>query len=163
LRAALLAGLPPRRGNGGEMDQSNAGSGPGQPGYGAWLAFWGELVVLALLAVIGAFFAGADNAPGDYACGLILILSATAMAFLRLKNRFDGGETNWAQFLLVDDAGNLVVAIAVFTLVGLAGLFLAAAFSHGGMHNAGLALFVASGIAVFLTLKRVFDNFDRTR
>ena len=31
----------------------------------------------------------------------------------------------------------------------------------GGMHNAGVALFVASGIAVFLSLKHVFDNLDR--
>jgi hypothetical protein len=31
------------------------------------------------------------------------------------------------------------------------------------MHNAGIALFVVSGAAVFLNLKHVFDNDERRR
>jgi hypothetical protein len=148
---------------------ANAGASPmtkdsdAELGYGAWFLFWSELIVLGALAVLGALFASADGAPGDYACGLILALSAIALAFLRLKARFDGAIGDWPGFLLVDDIANLVAAIVVFVVVALAGLFLAAGFEHGGMHNAGVALFVASGLAVFLHMKRVFDNLDRQR
>jgi hypothetical protein len=132
-----------------------------EPGYGAWLAFWGELIILALLAVLGAFFASAERSSGDYTCGLMLSLTAIALAFMRLKNRFDGGDPGWAGFLLVDDPGNLVAVVVVFAILALAGLFVAAGVDHGGLHNAGVALFVVSGIAIFLSLKRVFDNLDR--
>ena len=128
----------------------------------AWIGFWAELAVLGLFAVLGAFFASGDGAPGDYACGLILSLAAIALAFMRLKSRFDGDAADWASFLLVDDLANLLVVIVIFTILGLTGLFTAAGFDHGGLHDAGVALFVTSGLAVFLSLKHVFDNFDRT-
>ena len=131
--------------------------------YGSWIAFWAQFVVLGLLAVIGAFFASHGGEPGDYACGLILSLTAIALAFLRLKQRFDGGPADWASFLLVDDMRNLTPAIAVFTVLGLAGLFIAAGSVEGSLHMAGIALFLASGITVFLSLKNVFDNLDRQR
>jgi hypothetical protein len=135
--------------------------GAAEPGYGAWLAFWGELILLALLAVLGAFFASAKASPGDEVCGLMLSLAAIALTFMRLKHRFDGGDPGWAGFLLVDDPVNLVAVIVVFAILALTGLFVAAGVDHGGLHNAGVALFVTSGIAVFLNLKRVFDNLDR--
>ncbi len=129
----------------------------------AWIGFWAEFAVLGLFAVLGAFFASGDGAPGDYACGLILSLAAIVLAFMRLKRRFDGGRAaDWGSFLLVDDMANLVAVIVVFTLLALAGLFVAARFDHGGLHDSGVALFVASGLAVFLSLKHVFDNLDRT-
>jgi len=128
----------------------------------AWIGFWAEFAVLGLFAVLGAFFASGDGAPGDYACGLILSLAAIALAFMRLKSRFDGDAADWASFLLVDDLANLLVVIVIFTILGLTGLFTAAGFDHGGLHDAGVALFVTSGLAVFLSLKHVFDNFDRT-
>ena len=143
------------------MNQSSAGQESGE--LCAWIAFWGELVVLAVLAVFGAFFASEDGAPGDYACGLLLSLAALALAFMRVKNRFDGGPAAWASFLLVDDMSNLLALIVVFSVLGLAGLFVAAGFDHGGLHDAGVALFAASGLAVFLSMKRVFDKADRTR
>jgi hypothetical protein len=154
------------------MEQSRAGQKPtelglGDPGSGegfcAWLGFWAPLVVLGVLSVLGAFFASADSAPGDYTCGLVLSLAALALAFMRVKNRFDGGPADWASFLLVDDLPNLVAAIAVFAVLGLAGLLVAAGIGHGGLHDGGVALFVASGLAVFLSLKHVFDNLDRRR
>ncbi len=143
------------------MNQSSAG--PESSEVCAWIAFWAQLVVLAVLAMLGASFASADRAPGDYACGLLLSLAAIALAFMRLKNRFDGGAADWGSFLLVDDLANLLAVIVVFTILGLAGLFTAAGFDHGGLHNAGVALFAASGVAVFLSMKHVFDNADRTR
>ncbi|HEV8679280.1 MAG TPA: hypothetical protein VGQ90_07880 [Stellaceae bacterium] len=135
--------------------------GPGELGICAWIGFWAELVVLGLFAVIGAFFASEGRAPGDYACGLLLSVAAIALAFLRLKSRFDGNAPGWSRFLLVDDVANLVVAIVVFTVLALAGLFVAARFDHGGLHDGGVALFVVSALAVFLSLKNVFDNLDR--
>ena len=143
------------------MNQSSVG--PESSELCAWIAFWAQLVVLAALAVLGAFFASDDGAPGDYACGLLLSLAAIALAFLRVKNRFDGDAADWAGFLLVDDMANLLAVIVVFTILGLAGLFTAADFDHGGLHDAGVALFAASGFAVFLSMKHVFDKVDRTR
>jgi hypothetical protein len=55
----------------------------------------------------------------------------------------------------------LTAIIVVFVVVALIGLFLAAGFEYGGMHNAGIALFVVSGAAIFLNLKHVFDIHDR--
>ncbi|MGD9615561.1 MAG: hypothetical protein AB7H90_09470 [Alphaproteobacteria bacterium] len=132
-------------------------------GAGAGLLAWGEFVLLGFLVLVGAFFASAAASPGDYACGMILILAALALAFLRLKARFDGAPGDWAGSLLVDDWANLTAVIVVFVVLGLAGLFLAAAYEYGGLHNAGIALFVVSGVAVFLNLKHVFDNHDRRR
>jgi hypothetical protein len=142
---------------------ANPASGGFGHEYWSWIAFWAQFVVLGLLAIVGAFFASRGGAPGDYACGVILSLTAIALAFLRLKQRFDGGPADWQSFLLVDDIANLTLAIAVFTVLGLAGLFVAAGSVEGSLHMAGIALFLASGITVFLSLKRVFDNLDRRR
>lgn len=140
------------------MDEANAES---ELGLCAWVSFWVQLVVLGAFAVLGAAFASEDSAPGDYACGLLLSLAAIALAFMRLKNRFDGGAADWGSFLLVDDVPNLVAVIAIFTVLGLAGLFTAAGVEEGGLHDGGVALFAASGLAVFLSLKHVFDTTDR--
>ena len=108
---------------------------PGMAGAGAWIIAWGEIVLLGVLAIVGAFFASANASPGDYACGMILILAAIALAFLRLKARLDdrpmGRPGDWAGSLLVDDWANLTVVIVVFVLLGLAGLFLAASYRAG--------------------------------
>ena len=132
-------------------------------GFTGWIVFWCQLVVLALLVVLGAFYASADEAPGDYACGLVLGLAAIALAFLRLKNRFDGAPMGWGSFCLVDDMANLVAVIVAFVIVALVGLFVAAGFDQGGLHDAGVALFAVSALAVMLSMKHVFDNLDRSR
>src|SRR4051794_5158642 len=134
---------------------------PGMAGAGAWIVAWGEIVLLGVLAIVGAFFASANASPGDYACGMILILAAVALAFLRLKARLDGTAASWGDSLLADDWANLTATIVVFVILGLIGLFVAAAYEYGGLHIAGIALFVASGAAVFLNLKHVFDNDER--
>jgi hypothetical protein len=128
--------------------------------FWAWLGFWVQFLVLAVLAVVGAFFAAADARPGDYQCGLLLSLGAVAMAFLRLKQRFDGGASGLSALLLVDDMKNLALVVPLFTVIGLAGLFIAHAWEDGAMHAAGLALFVASGVIVFLDIKHVYDRMD---
>jgi hypothetical protein len=130
--------------------------------YWAWFGSWAELVVLGTLAILGGY-AASRGEPGDYATGLILAIAAIALAFFRLKRRFDGAPTDWPHFLLVDDMRNLALVIAVFVALGLAGLFIAAASEAGSLHVAGIALFAASGIVVFLSLKNVFDTLDRRR
>ena len=129
--------------------------------YWAWFGFWAELVVLAALAILGGYAASRGGESGDYATGLILAIAAIALAFFRLKRRFDGAPTDWPHFLLVDDMRNLALVIAVFVVLGLAGLFVAAASEAGSLHVAGVALFATSAVVVFLSLKNVFDTLDR--
>lgn len=143
------------------MDESSAGIEPGELPYGSWIGFWGQLAVLALLVVLGAAFASAGWAPGDDVCGLVLSLAAIALAFLSVKRRFDGAPAACASVLLVDDMPNLIAVIVIFAALGLAGLIVAANFRYGGLHDGGVALFVASALAVFLNMKSVFDSRDR--
>jgi len=139
-----------------------AGSSSSGTSYCAWFGFWGQFVALGLLAVIGGFFASADAASGDYACGLILALAAIALAFLRLKTWFDAGSGGWANFLFVDDTANLILAIVVFVVLGLGGMIVASGVGYGGLQNGGVALFIVSAIGVLLNLKHVFDIRDRS-
>ena len=48
--------------------------------------------------------------------------------------------------------------IPLFTVIGLAGLFIAHAWEEGAMHSAGIALFIVSGAIIFLDMKHVFDR-----
>jgi hypothetical protein len=140
--------------------ETGDGQEPVERGYGAWIAFWGQFVVLGLCAVIGAFGASQGGAPGDYACGMLLLLGAVALAFMRLKAWFDGRDLGWSSFLFVDTMLNLWIVIPLFAIIGLAGLFIAAGWEYGSLHDAGIALFITSGLVVFLSLKRVFDRID---
>jgi hypothetical protein len=141
------------------MDESKQIPETAERAFWSWLGFWLQLLLLGALAIIGAFFASSAARPGDYACGLILTLGAAALAFMRLKNRLDG-EASWGNFLFVDDMRNLTFAIPLFAVIGLAGLFIAHAWESGAMHSAGVALFVVSGLIIFLNIKRVFDHID---
>ena len=140
------------------MAVTSRGPEPAERAFWTWLGFWLQFVILGLLVVIGAFAASAAERSGDYVCGILLILGALVLAFLRLKQRFDGGASGWREFLLVDDMTNLAVAIPLFTVIGLVGLFVAASWPYGSLHAAGLGLFVVSGLIVFLDIKRVFDR-----
>ena len=128
--------------------------------FWSWLGFWVQILVLAVLAVIGAFAASGAEHSGEYNCGIILSLAAIAFAFLRLKQRLDGGSLRVVDLLLVEDMWNLALVVPLFTVIALAGLFLAHAWETGAMHSAGLALFVVSGAIIFLDLKHVFDRID---
>jgi hypothetical protein len=128
--------------------------------FWSWLGFWVQILVLAALAVIGAFAASGAEHSGEYDCGVLLSLGAIALAFLRLKHRLDGGGSGLLDFLLVGDMWNLALVVPLFAIIGLAGLFIAHAWEEGAMHAAGLALFVVSGAIIFLDLKRVFDRIE---
>jgi len=128
--------------------------------FWSWFGFWVQILVLAALAVIGAFAASGAERPGDYACGMILSLGAIALGFLRLKRRLDGDSSGLVDFLLVEDMWNLAIVVPLFAIIGLAGLFIAHAWESGAMHAAGLALFIVSGVIIFLDLKHVFDRLE---
>jgi hypothetical protein len=140
------------------MDESEAPQHWGRE-YWAWLGFWGQFMVLGALAILGLGIAGGDAAPGDDTAGLLLAVAAVALAFMRLKLWFDGGATGWMAFLFVETPGGLLVVIPLFVAIALAGLFMGAGAS-GSLRNAGIALFIASGAVIFLSLKRVFDALD---
>jgi uncharacterized membrane protein len=146
------------------MAETSRGPELAERAFWSWLGFWVQFLILGLLVVIGAFAASEPRAPGDYACGMLLLLGALVLAFLRLKQWFDGGAAGWLSFLFVDDMKSLVVAIPLFTVIGLVGLFIASAWPDGSLHDAGLGLFVVSGVIIFLDIKRVFDHTNaRTR
>ncbi len=128
--------------------------------FWSWLGFWLQILVLGVLAIVGAFAASAADRPGDYGCGMVLSLAAIALAFLLLKRRLDGNGIGWGDFLLVGDMWNLALVIPLFTLMGLAGLFIAHAWEDGAMHTAGIVLFIASGAMIFLDMKHVFDRME---
>jgi hypothetical protein len=140
------------------MDETGRPSDGAEPDFWSWFGFWVQFLILGLLAAIGAFVASENARPGDYLCGLLLSLGAIALGFLRLKHWLDGGTLGWGTFLLVDDMKHLALAIPLFAVIGLAGLFIASAWEGGAMHTAGLGLFVVSGVIIFLDIKRVFDR-----
>jgi hypothetical protein len=129
--------------------------------FWSWLGFWAQMFVLAVLAVLGAFAASRADRPGDYACGMMLMMAAVALAFLRLRRRLDGGEPGWSGLILVGDMWNLAVVVPLFTVLGLAGLFIAHAWEDGALHSAVIALFLVSGAIVFLDIKHVFDRMEQ--
>ena len=145
------------------MDRSGRRPDEAARAFWSWLGFWLQFLVLAVLAVIGAFIASDAEQPGEYTCGLVLSLAAIALGFLRLKHYFDGGDADWRNFLLVDTMRNLALVIPLFIVIGLAGLFIAHASESEVMYAAGIALFVASGVIVFLNIKRVYDRINSER
>jgi hypothetical protein len=140
------------------MDQTSRTPHDADRAFWSWLGFWLQFLVLGVLAVVGAFVASGGARSGDYECGMLLSLGAIGLAFLRLKHQLDGGASGWGGFLLVDDMWNLGLVIPLFAIIGLAGLFVAHAWESGTMHAAGVALFIASGVIVFLDIKHVFDR-----
>lgn len=131
--------------------------------FWSWLGFWAQFLVLGLFIVIGAFAASAAAQPGDYGAGMALIASAAALGFLRLKQRFDGGPAGLRNLLLVDNMTSLALAIPLFAIIALAGLFIASGWPDGSLHGAGIALFAISGVMVFLDIKHVFDCLNSHR
>ena len=146
-----------------EMDETRHTPDIAERAFWSWLGFWVQLLVLGVLAIFGAFAAGAADRPGEYTCGIVLSLAALALAFMRLKRRLVGSNPGWGDFLLVRDMWNLALVIPLFTVIGLAGLFIAHGWESGAMHAAGIALFVVSGAIIFLDMKHVFDRMDSRR
>jgi len=144
------------------MEQRGRSVDAAERAFWLWLGFWLQILVLSVLAILGAFAASAADRPGDYACCMVLILASIALAFLWLKHRLDGKAADWGDFLLVGDMWNLALVIPLFTVIGLAGLFIAHAWQSGAMHTAGIALFIASGAIIFLDMKHVFDIAERS-
>ena len=142
------------------MDEPDEDGASRNKALRAWLRFWLQLLVLAAVAGFGFAMAAADRGPGDYAVGLGLALAAIALGFVRLKLALDGNARGCGELILVDDRASLAFVIPLFTVIGLAGLMLAALWKSGSPYATGLALFAASAIIVFLNIKHVFDRID---
>ncbi|MGH7030620.1 MAG: hypothetical protein ACREE9_17295 [Stellaceae bacterium] len=142
------------------MAETSGEPEPAEQVFWSWLGFWLQFIILALCVAVGAFAASGGELPGDYGCGVALILGALALAFVRLKQSFDGVNPAWGRFLLVGNMTSLSVAIPVFAVIGLVGLFIAHDWPEGALHGAGLGLFVVSAIIIFLDIKTVFDRID---
>jgi hypothetical protein len=141
------------------MAETGRGPEP-EEGVWSWLGFWLQFMVLALCVALGAFAASSGQLPGDYGCGIALVLGALALAFLRLKQSFDSRTPDWRDLIFVADMASLAVAIPVFTVAGLVGLFIARDWPVGSLHDVGLGLFVVSALIIFLDIKAVFDRID---
>ena len=139
------------------MDQSTRFSDTEAREFRAWLAFWVQLGVLAVLAIVGLVFAGQGNEAGDYDIGLVLAGAALALAALRIRSRLDGDAGSWSSLLLADDTPSLLTGIVVFIVLGLAGLIVGGTHRSASVQDGGLALFVVSVLLVFLGIKRFFD------
>lgn len=131
--------------------------------YWAWLGFWAQFAALGGFVILGMYVGGRGGEPGDDTAGLLLAIGAALLAFLRLKLWFDGAETGWMGFLFVDRMAHLAIVIPLFAVIGLAGLFVAAGAEGNILHDAGIGLFIASGLVIFLSMKRVFDRLDSRR
>jgi hypothetical protein len=142
------------------MAETGRGLEPDEAGLWSWLGFWLQFAILALCVALGAFAASSGELPGDYGCGIALVVGALGLAFLRLKQSFDGRTPDWRDLLFVADMASLAVAIPVFTVIGLVGLFLASDWPVGSLHDVGLGLFVVSAVIIFLDIKAVFDRID---
>jgi hypothetical protein len=140
------------------MVESGRELDPAARAFWSWLGFWVQFLVLAACVVLGAFAASDADEPGNYAAGMVLILSALALGFFRLKQAFDQGAGGPRDFLFVDNLASLALVVPVFVVLGLAGLFIARAWPDSSLHDAGIMLFIASGVIVFLDIKQVFDR-----
>ncbi len=128
--------------------------------FWSWLLFWLQFLLLAFCIVLGAVAASDAEQDGDYATGMVLILASIALFFLILKRSFDEPSAGLGDFMLVEKMVSLAIVIPLFIIIGLSGLFIAQGWPHGSLHSAGIALFVVSGVIVFLDIKRVFDRLD---
>jgi hypothetical protein len=141
--------------------EEKPGSGDDPRLFWSWLRFWVEMAVLAVLAIGGAFFASAGGPPGAYTCGLMLAAAAFVLAVLLVKRRLDGAPDDLASLMLVEDMRSLALVIPLFTLIALAGIFIARAFLAGPLYLFGIGLFGASVLAILLEIKHVFDSIEQ--
>ncbi len=142
------------------MDEPSGPPAQSDREFRRWLLFWLQFAALAALAIVGARIASADAHPGDYFCGLVLALAAIALALLLVKSACDGKWAGLGDVVLVDDMRQLWLAIPLFAAIGLAGLFVAAAYDEGSLYAAGLALAAVSVLIILFDIKRVYDRLD---
>jgi hypothetical protein len=131
------------------------------PFFWPWLRFWAQMAVLAVLMIVGVFFASEGGQAGDYQSGLMLAAASVALAVLLAKQHLDGAPDDLASLVLVEDMRSLAVAIPLFTIAALCGLIIARSFPVGPRYLFGLGLFGASVLAILLDIKHVFDRIDR--
>lgn len=142
------------------MEETTQSTETAEASFWSWLRFWVELAILSALAIIGAFFASADAAPGDYQSGMILMIAAVVLGFVQIKYRLDGGGEDWVGLLCVERLAELWIVLPLLAILAFAGLLIAHAWPAGSLYDAGLGLCVVSLLLGFLNIKNVFDRLD---
>src|SRR5260370_33909145 len=74
----------------GKMTKTPPNPDDAERAFWFWLGFWLQILVLGVLAIVGAFAASRADRPGGYTGGMVLSLASVAVAFLRVKNRRGG-------------------------------------------------------------------------
>lgn len=128
----------------------------------SWFAKTLQFAALIILAILGFLFASGDRGAGNYAVGITLSVSAILLIFLFLQQRLDGDDRLWGASIFADRLSELAAAIPILTVLALSGLLLARAAASQSLYGAGLGLFAASVLGIFLNIKRVCDRIDRS-
>jgi len=123
------------------------------------VAPWLGHAFLAASAVLGLFTASAAADGATYAAGLATFALAGAIVAVRVKRQFDGREVGFLLAVSVASSDALLVAVALLTVLGLAGVILAATVG-GAVYDIGIALFGICLALIFIEIKRYFDRLD---
>jgi hypothetical protein len=126
-----------------------------------WFAPWLLAGVLVLIFAGGLWCASSAVDDGAYAVGLAAALFALLALIWELVAAQGSGFGDIAAPLLVDDETSLIVLIALFTVLALFGLVLAARSPSVAASGAGYGLFVFGVAFIFANLKYYFDRRDR--
>ena len=139
-------------------------AGPGQD-----REFWNgarNAVRWALLLGFGLLGLGAASSAGDSvdaARDLGVFVVVVLLFFWEIKRHFDGAPALGFSDLAVEDPLSLAVGVPLFTVLGVAGLFMASAAETVSGYYAGLGLAAGALGMVFLNLKTRFDAVERDR
>lgn len=125
-----------------------------------WFAPWILAGVLVLVFAGGLWSASDAVDDGTYAVGLAAALLALLALIWELRAALGSGLGDVASRLLVDDEASLIVLIALFVVLALGGLVLAARSPSVAASGAGYGLFGFGLVFVFANLKHYFDRRD---
>lgn len=129
--------------------------------FGRWLAPWLLGALLAAVALFGFFAASRAHDGGSYAVGFITAGLALLALGWHVKSACDGVAPAGLPPLLVDDAGTLVVLVALLAALAVVGLVLAARSTGATLQATGYALFGSGLVFIFWNVKHYFDVRDR--
>lgn len=123
-----------------------------------WALTWIGIGLWGVIAVLALFGAADASTNGTYICALLAALGSILMVLANVKRYLDGYAPRILPDVLVSRFESLMLLIPVMAVFGVAGLFLAAGSHSGGVYTAGLGMFVAACLTIFLSVKNCFDR-----